>query len=424
MLDLFKKKAKQEAFLALDIGTEVVKAAIFQLEEKRAQSGQLVGRRGIIKGYGRASLKGGEMQSGLMTDLSSVIQSAKAAITMASKQAGLAPTKMIMAIAGESVKGATSVIKHKREDADSKISLTELRNIVHKLQWKAFAEVRKEISRETGYPEIDVKLVSTSIIDLRIDGYKVVNPLGFQGREVEMSIYNCFSPLDRYSGLENIADEIGVESIGIVSEAYALGRALSREDETASAILIDVGGTTTQIAVIQNGAIAGTRMFALGGRTFTKRLAVELNISHQEAEKLKRAYAEDRLEQKSRKIIADIIEGDAEVWLEGVTLTLSEFKNLDVLPSRLLLSGGGTHLTEIKDALNDAKWHKKLHFGRAPQASYLKPSDISQVIDESKQIKGQEDISVMSLVSTAIEIAEEENVTQKTLRKVIGIMKV
>ncbi|MDH5597373.1 MAG: hypothetical protein OEY44_04655, partial [Candidatus Peregrinibacteria bacterium] len=227
MFDFFKKKAKQEAFLALDIGTEVVKAAIFQLEEKRTQSGQLVGRRGVIKGYGRAPLKGGEMQSGMMTDLASVIQSAKEAVALASKQAGLSPGKMIMAIAGESVKGATSVIKHKREDSASKISLTELRNIVHKLQWKAFAEVRKELSKETGYPEIDIKLVSTSIVNLRIDGYKVANPLGFQGKEVEMSIYNCFSSLDRYSGLENIAEEIGVESMGIVSEAYALGRSLS-----------------------------------------------------------------------------------------------------------------------------------------------------------------------------------------------------
>jgi hypothetical protein len=88
------------------------------------------------------------------------------------------------------------------------------------------------------------------------------------------------------------------------------------------------------------------------------------------------------------------------------------------------LCGGGTHLGEIKETLNETKWYKKLHFARTPQASYMKPSDIGNVIDETKKIKDQQDITPMSLVNIGIELAGEETVTQKALRKVIGIMKV
>jgi len=424
MFKFFKSKPKDEAILALDIGTEIVKAAVFQIEEKQSASGEIIGKRAIIKGFGKIKQRLGDIQNGVVTDIASVVHNSKEAIRMASQQAGLTPSQMVMGIAGEFVKGATSTISYSRDEHDSKINLTELRNIVHKLQWRAFAEVRKLLSNETGYPEIDIKLVNTAIVDVRIDGYKVTNPLGFQGKQVQMSIFNSFAPLVHFSALTSIAEELEIDLLSIVSEPYAVARCMDYEDGSISAIFIDIGGGTTDIAVVENGSVVGTKMFAIGGRTFTKRLAVELNISFLEAEKLKIAYTADKLEQKSKKIITDIIKNDTEVWLEGVVLSLSDFKDIDVLPSRILLCGGGTHLGEIKEILNDTKWHKRLHFARNPQASFISPSDITNVIDDSKKIKDQQDITPMSLVNIGIELAGEETVTQKALRKVIGIMKV
>lgn len=402
-----------------------MKAAVFTIEEKQSAGGEIIGKRAAVRGLGKIRQRLGDIQNGVVTDIASVVHNCKEAIRLAGHEAGLYPTQMVMGIAGEFVKGATSTIKYKREEHDAKINLSELRNIVHKLQWRAFAEVRKQLSEETGYPEIDVKLVNTAIVDVRIDGYKVTNPLGFQGKEVQMSIFNSFAPLVHFSALQSIADELELDLLSIISEPYALSRCLDFEDGgNMSAIFIDVGGGTTDIAVVSNGSVVGTKMYAIGGRTFTKRLAVELNISFQEAEKLKISYTADKLEQKSKKIISDIIRDDTEIWLEGVILALSEFKDLDVLPSKILLCGGGTHLPEIKDALNNTKWYKKLHFARTPQASFIHPNDLGNIIDETKKIKDQQDITPMALVNLGIELAGEETVIQKALRKVIGIMKV
>ena len=410
--------------LALDIGTALVKAAIFQVEEKKKKNGEVIGKRAHIKGFGKIGQRLGDIQNGVVTDIGSVVHNCKEAIRIASQQAGMKPTQMVMGIAGEFVKGATSTITYTREDHDAKINLTELRNIVHKLQWKAFAEVRKQLSEETGYPEIDVKLVNTAIVDVRIDGYRVTNPLGFQGKQVQMSIFNSFAPLVHFSALQSIADELELDLLSIVSEPYAVARSLDTSHENLSAIFIDIGGGTTDVALVENGAVIGTKMFALGGRTFTKRLAIELNISFQEAENLKIAYVEDKLEVKSKKIITSTIKNDTEVWLEGVMLCLADFKEVETLPSRILLCGGGTHLGEIKEILNESKWYKKLHFARAPQATYMKPTDLENVIDETKSLKDQQDITPMALVNVGIELAGEETVMQKIMRKVIGIMKV
>lgn len=424
MFNFLKRKPKEQGIIALDIGTEIVKAALFTIEEKQSAGGEIIGKRAIIRGLGKIRQRLGDIQNGVVTDIASVVHNCQEAIRIASQQAGIRPNQMVMGIAGEFVKGATSNISYKREEQDAKINLSELRNIVHKLQWKAFAEVRKQLSEETGYSEIDVKLINTAIVDVRIDGYKVTNPLGFQGKEVQMSIFNSFAPLVHFSSLQSIADELDLDLLSIISEPYALSRCMDYEDGSLSAIFIDIGGGTTDIAVVSNGSVIGTKMYAIGGRTFTKRLAVELNISFQEAEKLKISYTADKLEQKSKKIISDIIKNDTEIWLEGVVLALSEFKNLEVLPSRILLCGGGTHLPEIKEALNNEKWHKKLHFARTPQATFIHPNDLTNIIDETKQVKDQQDITPMALVNIGIELAGEETVIQKALRKVIGIMKV
>lgn len=407
--------------MALDIGTETVKAAIFVIEEKHSASGETIGKRAVIKGISKIHARGGD---GGLTDMDSTIRHSREAIAVASLEAQLKPDQLLMGVAGEFVKGSTSTLTYTREEHEAKINLSELRNIVHKLEWRAFAEARKKLAEDTGYSEIDIKLINTAIVDVRIDGYKVTNPLGFQGKEVQMSIFNSFAPLAHHSALHNIADEIGIELLSIVSEPFALSRSMEGEDGNLSAIFVDVGGSATDIAVVNNGCMVGSKMFAIGGRTFTKRLAVELNISLAEAEKLKLSYAEDKLEQKSRKIISDTIENDMEVWIEGMQLALSEFREIEVLPSRILLCGGGAHLPEIKNALNNEKWHKKLHFARAPQAQFMRPSDISAVIDETKKIKDQQDITLMALVNAGIELSSEESVMQKTLQKVIGIMKV
>jgi len=323
---------RRNYYLALDIGTEVVKALVCVSE----------GNKGRVIGTGRKAQKLGDMQNGVVTDIGGVIDNCQAAIEEAERMAGVYANQMVLGIAGELVKGATTMVSYTRRDPDMKIDLAELRNIVHKVQWKAFDQVRSQLAYETGYNEIDVKLVNAAVVDVRIDGYKVANPIGFQGKEVTVGVFNAFAPLVHFGALQTIAAELGRDLLAITAEPYAVSRCMSYEDGgNHSAIFIDIGGGTTDIAIVRYGAVEGIKMFTLGGRTFTKRLAQSLNVSFQEAEEVKLAYSNELLEKQSHKIVRDAMKSDCEVWLSGVALSLSEFDNVDVLPSRIYLSGGG-----------------------------------------------------------------------------------
>ncbi len=414
----FHKKKPQSSvngnFIALDIGTDEVKALLVESD----------GKKGHVRGFGKKKQKLGDMQSGAVTDIAAVIANCHSAIRDAERMAGTRALQVIMGIGGELVKGATTTVSYVRRDPTSKIDLAELKNIVHKIQWKAFDQVRSQLSYETGYNEIDVKLVNAAIVDVRIDGYKVTNPIGFQGKEVSVSIFNAFAPLVHYGALQTIAAEIDKELLAITAEPYATTRALDNDDGKFGAIFIDVGGGTTDIAVVRDGMLEGTKMFTLGGRTFTKRLAQSLNISFTEADEIKIAYATDKLEKQSHRIVREAMKSDCDVWLSGVALTLSEFENIDIFPSKILLCGGGANLPEIREVLESREWVQSLPFAKKPQVAYINTKYISSLIDETKVLNQPEDVTPMALAHLGLEFMKEEQVLSKVLKKVVRLMQI
>jgi len=417
MFSFFRRSPSKRGnyFLALDIGTHMIKALVCVAE----------GPKGRVLGVGRCPQKLGDMQSGNVTDIASVIHNCMVAISQAEKMADVVPQQLIIGIAGELVKGTTTVTTYIRKDPEAKIDLSELKNIVHKLQWKAFEHVRSELAQETGHNEIDIKLVNAAIVDVRVDGHKVNNPIGFQGKEVSLSIFNAFAPLVHFGALQTIAAELDMDLLAIMAEPYAVARCIGYEDGgDLSAIFIDIGGGTTDIAVVRNGCVEGTKMFTLGGRTFTKRLAHTLNISFQEAEDIKIAYATGKLEKQSERIVHEAMACDSDVWLSGVALTLGEFYNVDVLPSHIYICGGGAHLPEIKEALDTVSWTQSLPFAKKPRISFLQPKHISNILDETKKLKDVEDITPMALANLALEFAGEEQLLSQLLRKVVRLMQI
>jgi cell division protein FtsA len=401
--------------LALDIGTAVVKALVFSINPDNLK--------GEVIGVGRTQQSLGDMHSGAVSDIAGVVRNAAAAIDEATEQAGVRPDQVILGIAGELVKGTTTTVRYERAHPQTRIDLAELKNILHKVQWRAFDQVRHQLADETGLNEIDVKLINAAIVDVTIDGYRVTNPIGFQGKTVKIGIFNAYAPLVHLGALQTIARELNLDLLSIAAEPYAVARSTGLEDAGEfSAIFMDIGGGTTDIAVVRNGGLEGTRMFALGGRAFTKRLANVLGVPFDEAERLKLRYSAGSLQGKQREQIQKALERDAAVWRDGVELSLSEFDDVDLLPSRIMLCGGGSYLPEIKSALESSGWWKKLPFSKKPDVHFIKPEDVTNIRDATGQLRGREDITPMGLANLALDLAGDEQVVSGALRKVVKLL--
>ena len=413
----FFGKNKNEMMLALDIGTEVVKALVFEADLKN--------NKGVVLGVGKKRQERKNMQSGAVSDITGVINTCKDAIEVACKKSGIKKIKKgIVGIAGELVKGTTTTVHYERAEPESKIDLPELKNIIQKVQEKAYERIESQLAWETGQNDIEVKLINAAIVDVRIDGYQVSNPIGFQGRDVSISIFNAYAPMIHLGALQTIADELGIDLISIAAEPYAVARSVDYDDVLDfSAIFVDIGGGTTDIAVVRNGGLEGTKMFSLGGRAFTKRLSQELNIGFEEAETLKIKYSEGKLGADVTIKIDEILRGDCMVWLGGVELSLMEFSETDLLPSKILLCGGGSALPGIRRILSSPEWIESLSFSRPPAISFLQPSDVARIDDSTNELQTPQDVTPMGLANLAIEIAGEEKVMASILRRVLQGMK-
>ena len=402
------------ACTALDVGTEFAKALVFEIE----------GGVGVVRGVGRKRQGLAHMQSGTVADISAVVDNCAVALQEAEEMAGFRPEQVVIGIAGELVKGFTTVVDQQRPKADLPITQPELGKLIEGVQRQAMREAERSVTWETGLQSVDVRLVHAAVVGAWIDGYAVTNPIGFQGRNVRIAIFDAFAPLVHLGALQTVAAKLGMELIAVVAEPYAVARVLDSEQvRQGGALFVDVGGGTTDVALVRQGGIEGTRMFALGGRAFTKSIADRLELPFPRAEALKVDYARgisgDR-EAAVREIVAD----DVAVWAAGVELVMEELAAGDLLPGRIYLCGGGSRLPEIREALGAEAFSRHLPFARPPEVSILSPEQIETIRDQTQLLEDQQDVTPMGLAYQAIELGSTHNPLDASLRRVVKAMRI
>jgi len=222
--------------------------------------------------------------------------------------------------------------------------------------------------------------------------------------------------------LERVADELSLELLAVAAEPFAVSRSVLGNDASSNftAILADVGGGTTDIAVVNDGGVEGTKMFGIGGRSFTQTIASEMSLSYKDAEKLKVNIDHSQIKASVQKDVNDAIDKTLEVWLAGVELALSEFDSVDHLPNRILLCGGGSSLEKLVKALEGSEWHKDLPFTKKPTVHHINPSEVIGVVDTTKDVTDHTMITAMGLLrvgyDTLIGSGEGDSIKEKLNR--------
>ena len=205
VFDKLRKRANESIdrnyMVALDIGTEFVKAMIAKIDGEELQ----------VVGVGRSRQDIGDMYSGAIADIAGVVQNCEEALAEAEDQAGLQARRVVIGVAGELVKGTTSTIRYRRPQPSRPLDENEMEFIIEKVQERAQEKARSQIGIETGNPDVEIKLVNSALVGIHIDGYKVSNPLGFQGKDVAVQIYTAFAPMLHIGALERVADELSLE---------------------------------------------------------------------------------------------------------------------------------------------------------------------------------------------------------------------
>ncbi|QTL98569.1 cell division protein FtsA [Iocasia frigidifontis] len=382
-----KKKSYFSHRLILDIGTEYLKAAIIEYNNDEKN----------ILGFSRVKQDYGNMDGGAITNIVGVVKTARKAVKGAENYTPYRPREMVSGIAGEFVKGVLISVKQARSNSDKKINYKELNELIERGREKAYQQALKKAAEETGVSDIKLELIHYSLVEVKIDGYRVNNPYQFQGNNLNLVVFYTFAPLVQLGAIRTIARELNCKLVGTVAEPYAVAQGImNNESYEFGAIIIDIGGGTTDLALLRNGGVEGTKMFAMGGRAFTRTLARNLHVSLQEAEAIKLSYSKRKLSNYYKQV-DKLIKGDLQILYQGIEFSLHELAAGEPLPANIYFCGGGSGLKGLIEGFSILNLQECLPFIQKPLIKLLNGQNIAKISDNNRLLTGVEHTTPRSL---------------------------
>jgi cell division protein FtsA len=217
-----------------------------------------------------------------------------------------------------------------------------------------------------------------------------------------LNFYASFAPRTYVEALRKVAQSLNLEILGIVSQPFAVARAFEgSSNKDFSAIFLDIGGGTTDIAVVEKGNILETKMFAFGGRTFTKELVKTLDLEYRYAEQRKLKYTDRELSKDLSRDVQKIVYPVAKLWMKTLKTAFQNCDDIETFPNQIYLCGGGALLSEIKEVMLEFPWKKYLPFAIVPRIEYFTPQKLNGIVDLSGDLKHIFDVTPAALAKFA-----------------------
>jgi hypothetical protein len=98
---------------------------------------------------------------------------------------------------------------------------------------------------------------------------------------------------------------------------------------------------------------------------------------------------------------------------------LDEFSELEFIPGKILLCGGGSLLPEVEEKLMSKDWQKNLPFSHSVNIDFIRVNDIETIIDKTGHISYPIDITPMALANLALDLIGQESKVNSILDGVI-----
>lgn len=395
-LPFLRKNTKVELsptdnIVALDIGTELLKGVLFGINDYGVN----------IRNVSRIEQQQHAMKSGIITNLDMVLANCR--LTMSSLTDRLEPADypkhIVMGIAGEYIQGVSIVINYQRdENFDKEVTTREEEKILAQIEDKIESSGKEDLGNRIGLTNEDIEILHLTKTGLEIGGMPVDSLIGYKGKDVKLNYYASFAPKTYVEALRKVATELELNVLGIVSQPFAVARAFTgSSNRDFSALFLDIGGGTTDIAIVEKGNVVETKMFAFGGRAFTKEIMKIANLEYRVAEQRKIKYSKKELNRELARETQKILYPVAMLWMKTLKVALEHCDDVSSFPTQIYLCGGGSLLPEIKEVMLEFPWKKTLPFPVIPRIEFFTPEKLDHVSDSSNELRNVFDITPAAL---------------------------
>jgi cell division protein FtsA len=200
-------------------------------------------------------------------------------------------------------------------------------------------------------------LPQTFVVD---DQDGVREPIGMSGVRLEAEVHIVTGAITSVQNVIRSVNRAGLSVQDVVLEPLASAESVLLDDEKElGVVLVDIGGGTTDVAVLREGAIWHTAILPIGGDHVTNDIAIGLRTPAADAEDLKKRYgcaltalvpAEEIVDvpsvggrkprQLSRQVLSEIIQPRVEEMLSLVARDLTRAGLKEAATAGIVVTGG------------------------------------------------------------------------------------
>ena len=332
---------------AVEIGTSKIAVLL----------GEMIGDSGLnIIGHCVCSSKG--VKKGVITDLNKASDCVHAAISKAEEKAQVRVDEVYLAQTGRHLIGSFNVGSSNVSSADGVVSQVDV-------------EAAEEDAKRRTLPP-DRTFIHHIQNPFSLDGRPVENPLSKEGRQLKVGYWSVHGDSGSVSDSLRVIQGFDLEVSDMIISSIASGAVLLEESEKENgALVIDIGGGTTDYVLYRKGYIVKTGVVPVGGDHITNDLSIGLRVARKSAEdfKLRNGRAYYRPDDREEKVwlFGDFTVGYREYPLAAITkiiearvsevfdinkdqLESNELFQPGDIASGVVLTGGSAQLNGMADA--------------------------------------------------------------------------
>ena len=252
---------------AVDVGTTKVCTIVARQEDARRFS---------VLSYSVVPSRG--MERGIVTDVSEAEESIRSSISDATSKAGTDVTNAYVGITGAHVSF---------ENRYDRIDWAAAKGVITQRDLAKIPVTVAEASKQPGRQVLHA-LPRNYVLDGQSG---IVDPLGMHTRRMEVDSHVVSAEVSLVRRLSQAVEKAGFAVQALVLEPLASAEAvLSESEKFDGAVLVDMGGGTSDIIIFDRGVVEYTSVLPIGGFQFTNDMCVAFNTTYEASEAVKLEY--------------------------------------------------------------------------------------------------------------------------------------
>ena len=355
-MKIMPNKKTQQITVGIDIGSSKICCAIGQVNIENNK----------IKLLGLATTRSRGIKRGVITDRDKLIESIEKVLTDAEIMGNIKITSSYLSITGEHIRSINT---------QAAIALNRVKGAAGNIAERSIEQEDifqvLDLAQAVSLP-VDKDILHTIPQEYVVDTLEEIkNPQGMMGRRLEARVHLVTAASTAINNLISCVEELGITVDGLVFQPIASALATLENDEMDLGVtLVELGSNTTNIAVYHGLALRHSATIPIGSASITNDIAVMLQITKKEAEKIKINYTsalssmssnqlnikyrpnrESEEKTISEKEVSQYVEARMQEILQMIIKEISRADIKDPLTYGIVMTGGGAELRNISSLI-------------------------------------------------------------------------